>query len=55
LEFIHSVCFGLDCKPIEKQSLLEASGPTERATLLRHLLDFRLAERKLPETSTSIN
>jgi hypothetical protein len=42
--FVNFFAFHLDLLPIEKQSLLEAVSISERATLLRDMLDFKLTE-----------
>jgi Lon protease-like protein len=47
--FVNFFAFHLDLLPIEKQSLLEAVTLTERATLLRDMLDFKLTEARWPE------
>ncbi|NRA01344.1 MAG: LON peptidase substrate-binding domain-containing protein [Myxococcales bacterium] len=49
IELVNLVCFGLDCSPVEKQALLEAPELVRRARMLEHLLQFRLAETRLPE------
>lgn len=51
--FVNFFSFHLDFQPIEKQSLLEAASPTERATLLRDMLDFKLTEGRWAEGSSS--
>ena len=55
LQLAHAVAFGLDCSPIEKQGLLEASGPLERCRQVVSSLEFRQAEALLPETSRTVN
>ncbi len=52
---VHAIAFRIDCGLIEKQGLLEASNPLERARLLIQLLDFQLADARLPERPQSIN
>ena len=52
---VHMLAFGLNCSMVEKQSLLEAPDPLQRASLLRRLLEFRDAERRLPDSSKNIN
>jgi Lon protease-like protein len=47
--FVNFFAFHLDLLPIEKQSLLEATSLTERATQLRDMLDFKLTESRWPE------
>ena len=47
--FVNFFAFHLDLLPIEKQSLLEATTISERASLLRDTLDFKLTEARLPE------
>jgi Lon protease-like protein len=47
LDFVHTVAFGLDLTPVEKQSVLEQDDPVERARTLRLLLEFRRAELSL--------
>jgi len=42
--FVNVLAQAIDFGTLEKQRLLEASGHLERATILRDLLDFRLAE-----------
>src|SRR5262245_63894764 len=55
VQLAHAVAFGLDCTPIEKQGLLEASGPLERCRQVVSSLEFRQAEALLPETSRTVN
>jgi hypothetical protein len=43
----------LDFDVLEKQRLLEAAGQLDRATTLRDLLDFRLAESHVLGTNGS--
>jgi len=52
---MHMLAFGLNCSMIEKQSLLEAPDPLARASLLRRLLEFRDAERRLPDSPKNVN
>lgn len=53
--FVNFFAFHLDLLPIEKQSLLEASSLSARATLLRDMLDFKLTEGRWPEGGGSSN
>lgn len=55
LELIHALSFSLDCAPLEKQGLLEASDPLERSHLLIRLLEFREAEQQFPDGPTNVN
>jgi uncharacterized protein len=55
VQLAHAVAFGLDCSPVEKQGLLEASGPLERCRQVVGSLEFRQAEALLPETSRTVN
>lgn len=55
VSLVHALCFGLDCTPVEKQSLLESPDPQQRAELLLRLLEFRSAARRLPNASESVN
>jgi len=48
VQLAHALAFGLDCTPIEKQALLEATSPVERCERLVDLLAFRRAELGLP-------
>ncbi len=52
---VNAIAFGVDCNLVEKQSLLEAANPLERARLLLQLLDFQLAAARLPEAHDTIN
>ena len=52
---VNALAFALDYPPIEKQGLLEATGPIERSALLIRLLEFRLAELQLHDPSTSVH
>jgi Lon protease-like protein len=52
---VHAVSFGIDCGMVEKQGLLEAPDPLERARLLIRLLDFQLAAERLPDASDRLN
>jgi Lon protease-like protein len=49
--FINFFAFHLDFLPIEKQSLLEVQPLVERADRLRDMLDFKLTETSLSESS----
>jgi len=53
--FVNFFAFHLDLLPIEKQSLLEASSVTARATLLRDMLDFKLTAGRWTEGGGSAN
>jgi Lon protease-like protein len=55
VELGHALSFGLDCGIVEKQGLLEASSPLERAQLLTRLVEFKIAGARLPDTSSAIN
>src|SRR5262245_11179707 len=44
-----AIAFGLDGPMLEKQSLLECDDPLARAELLLRVLEFRIAEARLPE------
>jgi Lon protease-like protein len=46
--FANTLAQMLDFDVLEKQRLLEASGQLDRAATLRDLLDFRLAEARVP-------
>ncbi|MEE9279619.1 MAG: LON peptidase substrate-binding domain-containing protein [Myxococcota bacterium] len=52
---VNSIAFGIDCSLVEKQSLLEAADPLERARLLLQLLDFQVAAARLPQPHDTIN
>jgi Lon protease-like protein len=45
--FVNFFAFHLGLQPIEKQSLIEAVGLSERARCLRDILDFKLTESSL--------
>jgi len=49
--FVNFFAFHLDFLPIEKQGLLEVHPLVERADRLRDMLDFKLTETGLPESS----
>jgi Lon protease-like protein len=49
--FVNFFAFHLDFLPIEKQSLLEVQPLVERADRLRDILDFKLTETGLPDSS----
>lgn len=49
--FVNFFAFHLDLLPIEKQSLLEVHPLVERADRLRDILDFKLTETGLPDSS----
>jgi Lon protease-like protein len=55
LQLVHAIAFGGDYEPIEKQGLLEAADPLERARLLVRILDFRDAARGLPDSPRNVN
>ena len=46
IQLANQLAFGLDCSPLEKQGLLESTGPRERIELLIRLIEFRRAERR---------
>jgi uncharacterized protein len=50
--FVNFFAFHLDFLPIEKQSLLEVQSLVERADRLRDILDFKLTETGLPDSSS---
>ena len=52
---VHTLASGLDCSMVEKQGLLEAPDPLERCRLLLRLLQFREAERRLPNSPKIVN
>lgn len=52
---VHALSSSIDATMPEKQKLLEASDPLERARLLIQLLDFHLAAARLPQPHDSIN
>jgi Lon protease-like protein len=55
LSLVHMIAFGIDSPPLEKQGLLEASSPVQRCGLLIQLLEFRLAELRVPRTPQNVN
>lgn len=55
VELVNALAFALDTPPVEKQGLLEATGPIERSTLLIRLLEFRLAELQIHDPSRSVH
>ena len=55
LQLAHAVAFGLDCTPLEKQALLETSGPLARCRQVAGYLEFRRAEARLPGTPRTVN
>jgi hypothetical protein len=52
---VYALAFAIDASPLEKQGILEASDPVERAALLVSLLEFHKAAAGLPDPSTSVN
>ena len=50
-----AIAFGLDGPMLEKQSLLESADPLARAELLLRVLEFRIAEARLPEGPKTLN
>lgn len=52
---VHTLASGLDCSMVEKQGLLESPDPLERCHLLLRLLQFREAERRLPNAPRNVN
>ena len=55
VELTHALAFGLNCGVVEKQSLLEAPDPLERARLLARLVEFKTAEERLPNDLDAVN
>ncbi len=55
LSLTHAIAFGLDCQPVEKQTLLECDDPAERLELLLGLVEFASASARLPGGSDSVN
>ncbi len=55
VKLANTLAFGLDASPIEKQALLEARSALERTEMLRRILEFLLAEKRLPDTSKNAN
>ncbi len=51
----HAVSFGLDCNPLEKQSLVECDDPLTRLEILLGLMELRQAELRLPGGSETVN
>ncbi len=51
----HAIAFGLDCLPLEKQSLLECDDPLLRLDTLLHLVELRTAAARLPSASSALN
>src|SRR5262245_26956506 len=50
-----AIAFGLDGPTLEKQSLLECADPLARAELLQRVLEFRIAEARLPDGPKTLN
>ena len=50
-----AIAFGLDGPMLEKQSLLESADALARAELLLRVLEFRIAEARLPEGPKTLN
>jgi len=51
----NAIAFGLDGPMLEKQSLLESADPLARAELLLRVLEFRIAEARLPDGPKTLN
>src|SRR5262245_36105334 len=52
---VSAIAFGLDGPMLEKQSLLESADPLARAELLLRVLEFRIAEARLPDGPKTLN
>ena len=50
-----AIAFGLDGPTLEKQSLLESADALARAELLLRVLEFRIAEARLPDGPKTLN
>ncbi|NNL84993.1 MAG: hypothetical protein HKP27_05040, partial [Myxococcales bacterium] len=53
--FVNVICQALGLETVEKQGLLEAPGPEERAERLLELLNFQLASTDPAGGSTSVH
>ncbi len=52
---VYALAFAVDVAPLEKQGILEASDPAERAAVLVSLLEFHRAAAGLPRSSNTVN
>jgi uncharacterized protein len=52
---LNAIAFGLECPVLEKQSVLETIDVAAQSELLLRVLEFRIAEARLPEAPRSLN
>ena len=52
---LNAIAFGLECPALEKQSVLEATELAAQSELLLRVLEFKIAEARLPEGPRSLN